>query len=258
MNRIKILIPIILFTVIAIILLVIFNYSVRYNRVIIDEATWNEIISTRTESQELSLKDIEFNDYNLIIDETNSKLYYSIINESKNKYNPKISYTVTDKNAKIAVLSEEITEELVKSNYEFKVMIYTDKEYHIYTLVCTDLPILNISYKDEVKGKQKNIPMEIYLFDNLTNLPDKITTSEGRLKINENNYTFSLNMITPGNNRRDNKISILNMKPNSEYVLTEVNNEEQVPNNHRMLLFINNEYKGIYSLGHIGKEPKKK
>ena len=47
------------------------------------------------------------------------------------------------------------------------------------------------------------------------------------------------------------------MKPNSEYILAPINNEEnsieitesnKEPKNHRVELFINNEYKGIYSL----------
>ena len=65
-------------------------------------------------------------------------------------------------------------------------------------------------------------------------------------------------MTSPGKNKRDNKISILNMKPNSEYVLTEIKSEEtqiiendKEPRNHRVELFINNEYKGVYSLKYL-------
>ena len=137
-------------------------------------------------------------------------------------------------------------------------MIYDDKNYHIYDLICTDLPILNIRYKEEVEKKKKNIPMEIFVFNNLANTPNKITISNGKLKINEDGYVFALNMTSPGKNKRDNKISILNMKPNSEYILTEIQAEEteiiendKEPRNHRVELFINNEYKGIYSLKYL-------
>ena len=62
---------------------------------------------------------------------------------------------------------------------------------------------------------------------------------------------FSLHILTPGKNKRDNKISILNMKPDSEYVLTTIDNEEEMEldMNKRVELFLNDEYKGVYLLG---------
>ncbi len=95
--------------------------------------------------------------------------------------------------------------------------------------------------------------MEIYLFDNLSNIPNKITISSGKVKMNEDNYIFSLHMLTPGKNKRDNKLSILNMKPNSEYILTPINNDQQ-NEKHKVQLFLNNEYKGVYSIGYINEK----
>ncbi len=56
-----------------------------------------------------------------------------------------------------------------------------------------------------------------------------------------------------------NKISILNMRPNSAYILSKTNNtsnhlqeqEDNINNNkkHKVELFLNNEYKGVYYLG---------
>ena len=70
--------------------------------------------------------------------------------------------------------------------------------------------------------------------------------------MNEDKIIFTLHMLTPGKNKRDNKLSILNMKPNSEYILTQIKNEQEdeLDKNHRVELFLNNEYKGIYSLAH--------
>ena len=55
-------------------------------------------------------------------------------------------------------------------------------------------------------------------------------------------------MLTPGKNKRDNKLSILNMRPHSEYVLTPANDitTNDAYKTHRIELFINNEYKGTY------------
>jgi hypothetical protein len=71
-------------------------------------------------------------------------------------------------------------------------------------------------------------------------------------------------MLTPGKNKREHRISILNMKPNSEYKLTKVDNLQLQEDNknienrkHRVELFLNNEYKGIYSLGYTDEKTRK-
>ena len=252
MSRRKILIAVSFFTVMVIILIVVLNPSHRFNNLSVSESKWDSIKKSRTENNNLVLEDIRFNDYKLIIDEKSNTLYYSLINDSSNKYNPKVEYD-SNNNVKLAVLADEITDEKVKSNHQFKIMIYNEKEYHIYNLKCTDLPILNISYNQNDETNKNSVPMEIYLFDNLSNIPNKITISRGKLKINDDNYTFSLHMLTPGKNKRDNKLSILNMKPNSEYVLSKVNQDISQEDNlenkkHLVELFLNNEYKGVYSL----------
>ena len=187
----------------------------------------------------------------------NNTIYYSVVKDSQDKYNPDVSYSSNDKNAKIAILSDEITDEKIKNNYTFKIMIYTDNEYHIYNLKCTDLPILNISYNENNKDKkQNNYTMEMYLFDNLSNIPNRITVSMGKFKIDKDSYILSLQFLTPGKNKRDNKISILNMKPSSRYILTKIYNiKENI--SHKVELFINNEYKGTYNIGHIEEERNK-
>lgn len=247
MKRLKIFIPIVILTAVIIILILVFNRSIRYNNLIVSEIKWNSIISTRSENSNLILEDIEFNDYNLIIDESTSTLYYSIINDSQNKYNPNVSFKAAD-NVKTAILSEEITDEKVQNNYEFKIMIYNDTEYHIYKLVCTNYPILNINYKEKVKDN-KSTHVEVYLFDNISDIPRRIMISSGKIKVNDTGYAFSLNMTTPGKNIRKNKISLFNMKPDSEYVLSEASGEtSKTHDSHYVELFINDEHKGVYVL----------
>ena len=253
MSRRKILIAVSIFTVMVIILIIVLNPSSKYKKLSISESKWNSIKDSRTENNNLRLEDIRFNDYKLIIDEKSNTLYYSLINDSSNKYNPKVEYN-SNNNLKLAVLEDEITDEKIKNNHEFSIMIYNEKEYHIYNLKCTDFPILNISYNQNDETNKNSVPMEIYLFDNLSNIPNKITISRGKLKINDDNYTFSLHMLTPGKNKRNNKLSILNMKPNSEYVLSKVNQDISQEDNlenkkHMVELFLNNEYQGIYLLG---------
>lgn len=259
MSRKKIIIPIIVVTALIVILLFIINNGDKYNSLIVSESKWNSIISTRAENKNLSLQDIQFNEYRLIIDEQSNTLYYSVINESQNKYNPVVNYKGNDKNIKIAVLSERITDVKIKNNYEFKVIIYNQYEYRIYNLKCTDLPIMNISYSIEDEINENNIPMEMYVFDNLSNIPNKITVSRGKIKNAQGSYIFSLQMLTPGKNKRENRRSILNMKPSSEYMLTKVpnitntNTTIQPQQTHKIELFLNNQYQGTYYLEGIQK-----
>ena len=267
MNRKKILIPIIILTVIIILLVIFINPSTRYNKISINEKKWNNIINARTENTNIVLEDIEFNDFNLIIDESNSTLYYSLIEENQTKYNPKVSYKTEEKNIKIAILSDEITDEKIQNNHEFSLIIYNNSEYHIYKLICTSFPILNITYKEDNQTKHKNIPVDIYLFNNLSNTNNRITKSAGRLRISTNNeteekeYTFSLVMFSPGKNQRDNRISLFNMNPRSKYKLSVIDNnseksgvensKEKESNKNKVELFINNKYTGLYLLSSV-------
>ena len=254
MDRRKILIPVIAFTGLIIILIIVLNPKQKYNKLSVNISKWNSILESRIESENLILENIKFNDYKLIIDEKNNTLYYSLLKESRNKYNPKVEYSSNSSNTKLIILSDDITDEKIKNNHYFKIMIYNEKEYHIYNLKCTDLPILNISYNEAEESKPKHIPIEIYLFDNISKIPNRITISRGDLKKKEDDFIFSLYMLTPGKNQRDNQLSILNMKPNSDYILTTQNNESQNEINNKIELFLNNEYKGVYFLKYIDKK----
>ncbi len=242
MKRIKILIPLIILTVIIIVLVILLNPSHRYDKLSVSESKWNSIITSRINNTNLALESIKFNDFNLIIDD--DTLYYSVINDSQNKYNPNVSFRANADNAKVAILQDEITDEKVHSSYEFKLMVYNNTEYHIYNLVCTDFPILNIMYNELEESKQKNIPAKVYLFNNLSNTANRILISDGKFRINEDNYALSLHMLTPGKNKRENKKSIFNMPPHSEYILTEAVGD--TGGLQLIELFINNEYKGQF------------
>ncbi|MCR5186563.1 MAG: hypothetical protein K6D97_05560 [Clostridia bacterium] len=249
MSRKRVIISIIIFTVIVAFLILFFylNSSKKYEELSVTESTWNSIIAARKPSEKLVLRDIRFNEYSLVLDNKSSTLYYSLINDSYSKYNPSVSFKAEAENVQIAVLSDKITSEKTKNNHIFKLMIYSDTEYHIYDLLCMDLPILNINYVGDVREK-KGIPVEIYLFNNLNNSTKRITRSSGKLRMNGDSISFSLNKRSPGRNIRDNKISILNMKPDSEYNLSIAGFSEEERGGQRVELFINNEYRGVWNL----------
>lgn len=236
MNKKNLFVIIAILTIIVIFTILLFTVRTRYNKLILSETEWNNIISNRTASN-LSLENIEFNDYNLIIDNENSIIYYSVV-ESKNKYNPLVK-----SNLKIA-FSSEISDQNLESN-DIKVIVYDDKYYHIYSLYITSYPILNFSFDST---KTKNIKAEITLFDNHINISRKVMKSEGKLTIRENNeYAFSLIKESIGHNKRDNNVSIFGLPKENDYILKLAEN----PSEKAVQLFINNKYVGLYTLSHL-------
>lgn len=287
MNRKILLIIVLAISILGVLIVLMLNPQIKFNDLCINEDKWNSIVSSRS-SANLSLKNIKFNDYELIIDDENSKIYYSVIKNSTNKFSPSVSYTANTHNTKVAILEDEITEDKIMNNHEFKVLLYDNNTYRIYGLYCTSFPMLNIIYDEQNANGNKNIPMNMYLFSNFDNGINRTVRSEGTISENEGedgvtNYKFSLKMTTPNNNERDNVISLLHMKPNSEYYLNAINigendsplkkdmkgpkekldrvenrkmisGDDMMPfkekNEQRVELFINNEYIGLYSLSY--------
>ncbi|MBR1936244.1 MAG: hypothetical protein IJ842_00975 [Bacilli bacterium] len=252
MNRKKILIVIIFFTILIITGLLIITRTDSYNSLSISQEKWDSILEKRKENLTLEIENIRFNEYDLIVDNSNSKLYYSIINDNDSSYNPSVSYKTNNK-TKLVVLKDELDESKI-GDYEFKIMIYNNSSYRTYRLVCTRFPILNITNKDKENDSSKqSILMQMYFFDNLKNSSNRILRSDGILNIeNNNNYKMHLEVLSPGRNIRDNVISIMGMEPSSRYDLTKINsiqeNRFKNEDKHIIELFIDNKYKGLYKI----------
>ena len=245
MNKKWLLISILGISVLTIIIILVLTHKTKYNKLIVSEEKWNNIISDRINSTSIELESIKFNDYNLLIDNENSIIYYSVVN-TKNKYNPSIKYSTNKKTS--IVINDSITDEKLEQTGVLKIMIYNDNEYRIYTLVATNYPILNMIYNENTNNKTK-IPIEIELFDNHIDSPQRIVKSTGKLRvINENReYSFSLIKESLGHNKRENHISIFGMGKRNEYVIKKVNNTNM--NEKYVQVFINNKYNGLYSFG---------
>ena len=249
----KRLIPVIVVTITAIIILVLLNPSKKLNKMMISEAEWENIVSSRTMDNSLTIDMIIFNDYVQIVNNSNNIIYYSIVNSSVSKYNPSVKYR-SSKKANLVMLNDEIKDENINSPYFYKWLLYNDTSYHLYYLKCTDLPLLNIEYDPDLDDGSDSIPMKLTLFNNMEDSTNRVTISDGKLKILSNGiYKFSLKMLTPGKNVRRNKRSILDMDPNSEYKLSK-EIEDAVEQNefddfndgngkdNKIELFINDEY----------------
>lgn len=246
MNK-KLLFGIILgLTIFILVLILVFSSKTKYNKLIVNDNKWSSIINSKKISNSIKLESIEFNDYNLLIDEDSSTIYYSIVDVS-NKYNPSVKYN-TNKKVNI-IVNSSITDKKLEQTDSLKIMIYNDKYYRIYTLVATKYPILNITYQEKDNNKRK-LDMELELFDNYINSHRRVLKSNGLLRIIEEDkiYSFSLIKESLGHNERDNHISIFGMKKQNEYLIkatNTINDKERY-----VQFFINNKYRGIYTFGH--------
>ena len=110
MNKKRLFGIILILTYLAIIIILVLNTSIKYNTLILSESEWNKIISNRNMSTSISIESIEFNDYNLLVDNKNSIIYYSVVN-SNHKYNPSIKYK-TNKKVNIKI-NGSITDEKI-------------------------------------------------------------------------------------------------------------------------------------------------
>ena len=224
MNKKILLFLIIGSTIIIIITLLIINNEEKYNSLIINDTKWQKIINTKKYDNSLTIEWLKFNDNNLIIDEENSLIYYSL-GDINNKYNPYVDYKSNNKIAFNKTLDNE----------NVNVIIYNNKTYKTYSLQTSKLPFINI-----IESTNESI---IKIFDNKN---QKTIISKVKLKtIKENSeYHFHLIKESIGRNKRDNNLSIFGMVKYDEFVLIKSNDNSK----DNIQLFINNKNKGIYKI----------
>lgn len=243
MDRKKLFGIIVGITLIVVIVIVILELDVRYNKLVVNNSKWNSITSSRGQSSLLYFKNIEFNDYNLLIDNDNSVIYYSIV-DSMFKYNPSIKYMANQKVN--VVINQNMTDDELEDGGNLQVMLYNDTEYRIYKLIATNYSILNVIY-DENQVQKNKISCQIDIFDNHVETPQHVLKSDGKFNVIKNGemYSLSLTKESLGNNKRENHISIFGMDKKDEYFIKKVGASDSTVNHVR--LFINNKYVGIYS-----------
>ena len=241
--------------------------KMKYDNLVIDEDTWNNIISDRIYTKVSFINNLKFNNYDLILD--GDTYYYSVTS-----YKPKIDYK-SNYDVKVA-FKNYINDELIKNNESLEMLIYTNNEYNIINIKCTTLPILSITYEDEIT-KEEYINMKISLFDNSKGLVDRLISSDGLIR-----YKGASTMVYPKkgyriNLRKDgnpNHISLLGLRKDDDYILYAAYNDPEKIRNvfssklwyetrydnifnlsngmeyKYVELFINNEYNGLYALGY--------
>lgn len=244
MNKKRALTIILVFTLLLGSIIYVLSVNKKYNKLVISEKKWNSLIDSRELDTSIYFDTLKFNDYNLLVDEGNSTIYYSLIDVSS-RYNPQVEYTLSSENLKIA-FNRKIDDSILEKE-DIKVILYNDDSYKVYSLVVTSYPVINIIRKDTAVSKRMN-NVDLELFDNYADASQRVVKSFGKLMVIKENEEYRLSLIKEsiGHNKRDNYVSIFGMDRHNEYVLKLANDEGE--NKRYVRVFMNGKFTGIFSL----------
>lgn len=233
----------------------------KYSEMILDSDSWNSIVGSRNYNDNLSLEEISFNGYTLILNNDTNMIYYSLIIDSKNKCDPKVNFKANKDNVNLAIFQDEITEDKVKEGYEFSLMIYDETDYRLYRLKCTEFPVINISYDTSKEWKENDILSDVFVFNNHENSINRIVVSKAHFETeDEGYYKLKLFSLSPGKSRRKSQTQILELKPSNSYYLEKMDEikdgDEQVGS--IVEFFINGVPQGKYEINELDSRIKTK
>ncbi len=220
-----------------------------------------------------------FDEERLFYDEQSHTFYYSVTEGSKSGLNPHVSLSTLRPGAKL-MFSRGITTELIESNTPILISVYNSTGYELFYLRVTTLPMINIECYDTISSSV-NSAMLFTIFDNGRTSERRLIESEGTIHSRgatsslypKRSYHISLKQDSPGGSSRNNKISLLGMRQDDDWILyAAYSDQEKIrnvfsqnlwfescsnDNSYRKTtgtqyryaeLFINGEYYGLYAI----------
>lgn len=242
----------------------------RLSSYAVSEERIDELMAERTSTWDMLVKEISFNDTPLMYDEKGDRWFYSAA-DAPERDDPFVKWEYQGGIGRVHVVFDGI-----------RLLMYTDREYHLYELVTTTLPLMRIEYEEKISFLE-DIPMHMTLLDNRPEAARHFITSEGKIHLRGNStsifpklsYRFSLRTESDNGSIRGNDIPLLGMRKDDDWILyAGYNDQEKVRNvfssnlwfescaeNNRwklengdeyryVELFINHDYHGLYALGY--------
>ncbi len=255
-----------------------------YKNCIVDAGDFNDILVSRTYDSEL-LAEINFNDQKLFYDEGKGFYLYSIVQGSKMGTNPKVYVLDRDDNElKAAFLEGTITDSKIEGNKGITFAVYNDDAYYASELRLTTLPIIAISsYEDISDDKEKEVGMDISVYDNRDGVVNRILNTQGTVHVRgatslanpKKNLKLSLKKADKNGELKPDDRTLLGMRSDDDWILNALYSDpEKVrevfsaqlwkksvgSDNHYGLdtgveyryveVFLNGRYNGLYALGY--------
>ncbi len=258
------------------------NVNVKYSfeERVVNKDEFGRIVSKRENESKVAQR-ILFDGQELIYSVEENTFYYSLLENNIAAYNPKIEIITDDGKADIAINQIHITEDVIRDNIGIPFIIYTDCKYSEHRLVCTTLPVMNISSFSDISDEKSE--MTIYLFDNRDGVTNRVTFSDGSIHIRggltrmfpKKSYRISLTEQSLSGHKRKVFRSLLGMRSDDDWILyAAYNDQEKVRNVFSQNLwkyscssdnadgietgseykyvevFLNGDYHGLYALGY--------
>ena len=258
-------------------------YEIRVNDITISKNDYYNIMKSLIYDKNLNLKDIYINDSKLFYDKNNDMWYCSLIKGKGDLSNLKIRLALTNNEIKYKFLKPDwpLNNDFIKNNHFLELFLYTKNKYNVLRIRFTTLPIININFdENNMPERNKKVKMSFYLFDNekgIDVLSDGFFELRGAstLVFPKKSYKINLTKESLGHHTRKNKISLLNMRKDDDWILYSPygvhekvanvfamnlwhemaykNNVSNIPNASEykfVELFLNHEYSGLYALSY--------
>jgi len=207
----------------------------RLSQLYVDEEAWEQLMHDRQAfvSNDPIFHAVYLNGYEPGYDHKDKMLLYSLIENSALADDPPVRVSSTNHNIKVALLGNPISEDLIRKNESIHMMFYSDKDYEIYELKCTTLPIIDIDISPTDIPKE-NVYTHFTLFDNRENILNRVVDTPLLIHLRGNNslyypkkdYRLSLRLRSAGNNLRNNHLSILGMRNDDDWILKSLYNDK--------------------------------
>lgn len=266
----------------AVYLMCLFGNPVRFEKLSVGKEQFDLILNSRRYAGGSDLLEaLFFDEQQLIFDASSDTFYYSLEEGSRSAYNPYVEIQSAHEKLSVAVLDAQITAQDIREAKVYQLLAYDDQSYHEYNLVCTTLPLMNIECDTEIGDEDAAVHMT--LLDNRKGAAQKFTESDGKMHIRggstrtypKKGYKLSLTQESLGDNIRLNKVSLLGMRQDDDWILyAAYNDPEKIRNvfssklwkntcasdnafgidngmEYRYIeLFVNHQYWGLYALGY--------
>ncbi len=251
----------------------------QYSKLLCPETLYQQIRSSRTETDRELLDSLTFNQYTLFYDELTCRWFYSVDPDAPD-LDPTIGFSSNEKNLKIA-FSEEI---LPGKTLSF--IVYSDSEYKNYELAVTTLPLIQIeSPQDYLTGivLENVYDIKFTLYDNRPDTRYPVVKSDGTIHMrgeisrffDKKNFRLHLTEKSVGKGIQEIQTPLLGLRQDGDWILySAYNDQEKIRNvfssnlwmescgddnsfnlkngmEYRFVeLFWNRQYCGLYALGY--------
>lgn len=267
--------------ILAVYLICFLGNPVRLEDISVDAEQLAALVGSRQTGDSSILEALYFDGQQLMLDTSTDTFYYSLVEGSKGAYNPCVKKQSASKEVSVVMPDAPITAEDVRENRTLRLIAYDAKNYYEYSLKCTTLPLMNIECDAEIGAE--NVPAHMTLFDNSRGAAQKFTESDGNIHVRgkstsaypKKGYKLSLTKESLADNVRLNKVSLLGMRQDDDWILYAAYNDPEKIRNvfssslwkntcagdnalgidngmeyQYLELFINHEYWGLYALGY--------